>query len=582
MRRTRLAHSVASTQPASSGSNARLRAVTVAEFLKLAPFSLGTITILLAAGGLIFGHAYGRYGDDAAISFILRWRFLFAAVLVFAAPALMLISFAHGTVPHWLTSKRAAAVVGLGIVTTATVVAYLLLYVSRPGRFLAAVGRRVTVRRLNRYALAVRWRRDDEFSGDIATRRYRWFGNEPYLGSAPEPGVQRLRRLRWAVLVRWMHVRRALLRPNRTDPSEMLFDAAAAGLKNGNMRTWRSALNVIGTQLQSRSLESNAADHLVANAQALEEAAHRQGSEDCKVRLCAALGVVSSPPMSGESAEILAKGISSLAERRLREHRPVLAAIDALRTTAAGNPVAAVKTVGWLGQHLAALPPPAAVYGFDGDRLEHPTRALFALLVDLAERADREDDGRLNDAVIDACSMITRKLPGNQDRETIETLGIALGRAGIAAARRYGAGTVWHGIHDVAESLVRIHDAIQVTEGDEQPGPPAMWIAEELGRIGCWVVSNRTPLGFQSWNGRSDMAVLVAEAVLRLPRASVEQALVELIVRQHNSAIPRKNRDGFIGLCQRMSDSRLGLRVILDDADEPEDGMGAATAPAET
>jgi hypothetical protein len=43
--------------------------VSVAEFLKLAPFSLGTVTILLAAGGLIFGHAFSRYGDDAAISF---------------------------------------------------------------------------------------------------------------------------------------------------------------------------------------------------------------------------------------------------------------------------------------------------------------------------------------------------------------------------------------------------------------------------------------------------------------------------------------------------------------------------------
>jgi hypothetical protein len=40
--------------------------VTVTELLRLAPFSLGTITILLAAGGLLFGHAYGRYGDDAA------------------------------------------------------------------------------------------------------------------------------------------------------------------------------------------------------------------------------------------------------------------------------------------------------------------------------------------------------------------------------------------------------------------------------------------------------------------------------------------------------------------------------------
>lgn len=171
----------------SSGPDATLSAVTVIEFLKLAPFSLGTITILIAAGGLIFGHAYGRYGDDAAISFLLRWRFLVAAILAFAAPALMLISFARGTVPSWLTAGGATAVVGLGVVTTAGVVGYLLLYVSRPGRFLAAVGSRVTVRRLNRYALAVRWQRHDEFESDIAARRYQWFGIELNLGSAPEP-----------------------------------------------------------------------------------------------------------------------------------------------------------------------------------------------------------------------------------------------------------------------------------------------------------------------------------------------------------------------------------------------------------
>jgi hypothetical protein len=547
--------------------------VTVTEFLKLAPFSLGTITILLAAGGLIFGHAYGRYGDDAAISFLLRWRFVVAAMLVVLAPALMLISFGRGTVPGWLSPGRAAAVVGLGIVATASVVGYLLLCVSRPGRFLAAVGRRVTVRRLNRYALAVRWQRDDEFEGDIAARRYRWFGMELNLGSAPEPKVRRLRKARWAVLVGWMHLRRALLRANRTDPSEVLFDAAAAGLKNGSMRTWRSALYVIGRQLHGGSLEPAAAQHLVANAQALEEAAHRQGSEDCKVRLCAALGVVGSAPMSEESAETLAKGISSLAERRLGEHRPVLAAIDALGAMAVGNAVAAVKTVGWLGQHLAPLSPPAAVYGFDGDRLEHPTRALFALLVDLAERADREAHGRLNDAVIDACSMIVRKLPGRQDRETIETLGFALSRAGVAAARRYGAGADWHGTHDAVEALVRVHGSIREIEGDEESDSPAEWIAEEIGRIGCWVVGNRTSLGFGPWNGRSDMAALVAEHLLQLPHASVGRAFVELVVRQHNSEIPKQNRDAFIGLCQRASGELLGLGIVLD-VDNAPDGEG--------
>jgi hypothetical protein len=35
----------------SSGASVRLDAVTVTELLRLAPFSLGTITIVLAAGG---------------------------------------------------------------------------------------------------------------------------------------------------------------------------------------------------------------------------------------------------------------------------------------------------------------------------------------------------------------------------------------------------------------------------------------------------------------------------------------------------------------------------------------------------
>ena len=544
--------------------------VTVTEFLKLAPFSLGTITILLAAGGLIFGHAYGRYGDDAAISFLLRSRVGFAALLVFAAPTLMLVSFARGKVPAWITEEIAAAIVALGIAVTASVVGYLLLSVSRPGRFLAAVGRRVNVRRLNRYALATRWQESGEFDGDIAARRYRWFGLELHLGSTPEPKIPWTRKARWEMLVRWMRVRRAFLRASRTDPSEMLFDAAAAGLRNGNMRTWRSALVVVGRQLKSGSLDPAAAQHLVSNAQALEEIAHRQGSEDGKVRLCSALGVVGSVPMAAESAEVLARGISSLAERRLGEPRPVLAAIDALEDLAAGNAVAAVKTAGWLGQHLASLSPPVAVYGFEGDRVEHPTRALFALLVELARRADLASEGRLNDAVIDAGSMITGKLPGQQDRETIETLVSAVGDAGVAAARRYGAGGDWHGTYDAVSTLVRLHVAIREIE-DGQTGSPPDWITEVIGRIGCWVVANRTPLGFRSWNGRSDMAVWVATELLCIPHASIEKAFVELIVRQHNSDIPRENRDAFIGLCQRMSNELLGFRKVLDEDDEPED-----------
>jgi hypothetical protein len=92
-----------------------------------------------------------------------------------------------------------------------------------------------------------------------------------------------------------------------------------------------------------------------------------------------------------------------------------------------------------------------------------------------------------------------------------------------------------------------------------------------IGRVGCWVVANRTSVGFgSSWNGRSDMAVLVAEHLLKLPQDSVGKAFVELVVRQHNSTIPRKDRDAFIGLCQRMSGELLGLGAVLDDVDEPE------------
>ena len=564
---------VRANQPCPVGRERETGWVTVAELLDLAPVALGTVTIVLAAGALIFGHAYGRYGEDAAISFLLRWRFVVAAALVFAGPTLMLISFGRGSVPSWLTSERAAWLVGSGVAASGLLVAYLLLYVSRPGRFLGAVGKRVTVRRLNRYALAMRWRDRDEFVGDVAARRYRWFGSEFDLRSGTEKRAHPLRRARWTVLLGWMHLRRALLRVYSTDPSEMLFDAAAAGLKNGNMRTWRSALHVVGRQLQSRSLEPAAAGHLVTNALALEEAAHRQGSEDCKVRLCAAIGRVGSVAMSEQSAETVAKGISSLAERRLGEHRPVLAAVSALDATARGNAVAAVKSIGWLGQHVAAVPPPAAVYGFDADRVEHPTRSLYALLADLAERADRESDGQLNDAIIDACSMIARKLPGSQDRETIETLGLAVGRAGVSAARRYGVGETWHGTHDAVDALVRLHSVLSEIDGEREVASQSAWIAEEVARIGCWVASNRNGLGFESWEGRSDMAVLVAKRLLQLPHEEVGKAFVELIVRQHNSEIPNDNRDEFLGLCQRMSGELLGLGRFLD-APEVSDGEG--------
>jgi hypothetical protein len=166
--------------------------------------------------------------------------------------------------------------------------------------------------------------------------------------------------------------------------------------------------------------------------------------------------------------------------------------------------------------------------------------------------------------------MIARKLPGTQDRETIETLGLAGASAGVAAARRYGAGVGWHGVYDAASTLVRLDAAIRELE-DEESGSSAEWIAEAIGRIGCWAVANRRPLGFRSWNGRSDMAVWIAEELLQISNESIGKAFVELIVRQHNSEIPTENRDAFIGLCQRMSNDLLGLRKVLDDAEGSDD-----------
>lgn len=546
--------------------------MTVDELLDLAPFSLGTITIMLAAGGLIFGHAYGRYGEDAAISFLLRWRFLLVASVVFAAPTIMLISFGRGSVPGWVTSGRAAGLAGASVAMAALVVAYLLLYVSRPARFLAAVGRRVTARRLDRYALATRWKDSEEFKSDLAARRYQWFGFRFRLQPEPDQSASWRRQMRWRGLVAWLHLRRLLLRVYSTDPSEMLFDAAAAGLKNGNMRTWRSALDVIGKQLQSPSLTPAAAEHLVENALTLEDAAHRQGSEDCKLRLSAAIGRVAGISMSDASAEILAKGISKMAERRLGEHRPVLAAVQALGTEARGNPVPAVKSLGWLGQHAVAIPPPVAVYGFDGDSIEHPTRALYGLLDELADRADRDGNAGLNSAVIDACSMIVRRLPGHQDRDTIETLGLAVSRAGNSAARHYGLGeSTWYGTHDAVDTLIRLHRvSTELANGDE--AGPLRWIAEHVARIGCWVASNPSDISVVSWHGRSDMAVFTADRLLKLPHEDIAEAFVELIVRQHNSHIPPANQDAFIGLCQRMSGELLGLGRVLDDPGDDDDG----------
>jgi hypothetical protein len=87
-----------------------------------------------------------------------------------------------------------------------------------------------------------------------------------------------------------MHGGRLLLRMWRTDPTEMLFDAAAAGTRNANARTWHAALDVIGRRLQSPKLTPRASKAVVDNALVLEEAAHRYNSEDCKVRLIGRAG----------------------------------------------------------------------------------------------------------------------------------------------------------------------------------------------------------------------------------------------------------------------------------------------------
>jgi hypothetical protein len=527
--------------------------VTVTELLRLAPFSLGTITILLAAGGLLFGHAYGRYGDDAAIGFLMRARFALAAASVLPIPVLMLVSFGAGEVPSWLSEARAAALVGLGLATAGVVVAYLLISVGRPSTFLASVGRRVRVGRVNRYARSRHWQDREEFSADLATQQYRWSRRERNFGSVGGLAV-----------TAWMHARRIGLRAYRTDPSEMLFDAAAAGLGNGSMRTWRAALEVVGRRLQNPSLDPLAAKVLVANALVLEEAAHRQGSEDCKVRLASALGDIGKAPLGDDTADVLAKGISTLAERRLGENRPVLAVIHALNSVADSNPLAAVKALGWLGQHLVAIAPPPPAYGFDGYRAEHPTRSLFASLCEVAARADRENAAALNAALIDACAMIARAAPGAQDCETLDVLATAVANAGENAARHYGAGEEWHGTFDAARTLHDLYHLLR-SHCTESSGVTAHGgLVESIAAIGCWALGNRDAIPFDRWRGRSDMAVHIAKQLGDIPVDTLAHALKELMFRQHHQAIPREQRHEFIGICQGTRDDLLGFRDFLE------------------
>src|SRR3954469_10544960 len=147
--------------------------MTVNDLLRLAPFSLAIITLLLAAGGLFYSHAYNRYGHDVAIAFVARVRFALAAAATLVVPALMLLSFGRDDVPDWLTRARASALVGLGVLATLGIAVYLLQAVGRPATFLSSVGRSVRPNRLNRYAQANRWRDRDVFDSDVQARAWR-------------------------------------------------------------------------------------------------------------------------------------------------------------------------------------------------------------------------------------------------------------------------------------------------------------------------------------------------------------------------------------------------------------------------
>jgi hypothetical protein len=538
--------------------------VTVSELLRLAPFSLATITLLLASIGLLYSHAYGRYGDDAALGFVMRVRFLLAVAAPLIIPALMLISFGNDDVPSWLTPSRAALLIGFGLLTTLVTAAYFVRSVGRPSAFLSAVGKKVRVGRLNRYAQSRDWRDSQVFYQELGARQYNHAQKANRFG-----GLGR------AWLKVKMHCGRLLLRMWRTDPTEMLFDAAAAGTRNANARTWRAALDMIGRRLQSPKLRPLASKAVVDNALVLEEAAHRYNSEDCKVRLAHALGEVGRVPLDPEAAEILAFGISELAERRLLENRPVNAAVDAIESLAVGNPRAAAKVSGWLGQHLAALSPPLSVRGEVEHVPEHPTLQLIELLSELAERARQDDDGELNAAVIDACDAIADRLPGHQDCETIRALGGPLASAGREGARRYGEGADWHGTLDAARSLRSLYRVLvaQCAEADQTRGHS--WVLESMAAIGSWALGNRDDTILNAWHGRSDMGPQVAQQLDGVPRRRLGHSVTEFLTRQHYEDVPRELRQEFVGICQRMHSDLLGFEKPFDVP-----GLDSDPAPA--
>lgn len=549
--------------------------MSVGDLLRLAPFSLAVIALFLAAGGLFYSHAYGRYGDDAAVGFVARIRFFLAGVATLVVPALMLVSFGRDKVPGWLTTERASALVGLGILATLATAVYLLRSVGRPSAFLSSVGRKVRVGRLNRYALSRKWRDRESFDDDLQFRQWKQSQRDRIRAPAAEwPGDIVVHgpssATRWRVAM-VMHAHRLAIKTYRADPSEMLFDAAAAGLRNGNTRTWRAALDVIGRQLRSPKLSQGATELVVNNALALEEAAHRVGSEDCKVRLALTLGEIGRARLEQGAASTLGFGISTLAERRLGENRPVNAAIDALTLLARENPLAAVAAAQQLGQHLVpVLQRPAQIYGSDANQPEHPTQKLFALLDELASRAAKESNADLNNSVIDACVLVARKLPGVQDSETIDVLCAALAHAGVEVARRYGNQEEgWHGTFDAARELRRLHDVITSHFGDphSRDETNGSWLVEYIAKIGSWGLKNRAGIHLESWRGRSDMGVQVAQQLRDLPTITLRHALLELLTRQHHEDIPRELREEFVGICQRMAGDLLAWRVELDVPD---------------
>ncbi|GEM_PF-5634274 len=566
-------------------------AMPVDDLLRLAPFSLAVITLFLAAAGLFYSHAYRRYGDDAAIAFVARMRFVVAAILTLVVPTLMLVSFGRDAVPGWLTTGRAAALVAAGLVSTLGTALYLLQGVGRPGAFLASIGRKVSAWRLNRHALSKRWRDREVFEEDVETlvwQRWRLAFPPParqertleMVLRLPDPKLARRAR---AELSR----KRALLAVYRTDPTEPLFDAASTGLGNGNARTWRAALDVIARRATSSDLSEGAVELLVDNALGLEEAAHRQSVEECKTRIASMLGRIGRVRLDEAAGRKLAYGISVLAERRIYENRPVNAAIEALRTLADANPHAALAGAGRLGQHLVpVLEPPTAIYGSDSEQPAHPPLALFDLLGDLARRAEKESDAELNHAVITCCALIAHKLPGVQPADTVDALGFVLADAGQQAARRYGGGqTDWHGAFQAAHELRHLYDVARNLHTDVGDATRADWIIERLAEIGSWTLGNRGSVpALTHWEGRSDMGVQIAGLLTDLEPGALHRPLQEIFIRQHSEGVPRALRTEFVGICQRLSANLLGFRIELEVpsvVDEPSELPGDADADAD-